>query len=217
MDVNEINFNTTFYHELGHSIAYRLQEDGIEVNHIYLKEELIDYEAFYIGVTKPKEPKGYLYTEEIQKPKYYLINLLYGCIIQQVYLYKNNKYAKFEDCFCELINLKPSGVDDYNKFKNFLIDEKRINEIINYVDDIYIPLLIENINYFTDIFKIKPINMVKNPNSFDWKTFIYIDISKLNNITNHFLIQHRVFYEILLSKIEMVLQQKKTIFRKNKI
>lgn len=140
------------WHEIGHFCIEIINSKPI----IELKIEK-NYDSVWLGVLKNKNIiKIVDLIEDIDQAIFEILSLVSGCVFQIIYLkkYEKKEISFLKDCF----NLKDHGSDDYNKFhtiNNKLKESYSVKKYsLNYIDDEYIKLIIENCSFIEKINKI---------------------------------------------------------------
>jgi hypothetical protein len=140
------------WHEIGHFCIEIINSNPI----IELKIEK-NYDSVWLGGLKNKNIiKIVDLVEDIDQAIFEILSLVSGCVFQIIYFkkYEKKEVSFLKDCF----NRKDHGSDDYDKFhtiNNKLKESYSVKKYsLNYIDDEYIKLIIENCSFIEKINKI---------------------------------------------------------------
>lgn len=188
----------TIIHETGHFIARYLNKkifnSGFGTEKIVIIENNSKNKLDYSGVTVPNRPINYSSSDEIKDFAEYFAVVVYGCIIESIYLNK-----KFEECF----NCKNSGNGDLRQFdfnvnKYFNMITKR--ELTNYIKDNYFIKMKNNQSHFNELFNLKFEELLEYQNG----EYI-VDLKKLEILIRPFLNAHIPYYYSFISDLKRYL------------
>ncbi len=199
--MNIKNLNRVFFHELGHFIAqelnYKIYNVAQGTEEIWIKPLILNKDIDYIAGTKVKKPKGYILKKDkriIDFPIHFIGNVVYGCIIQTLYLKRNEKY-KFEDCFGFP---NKNGSDDVSNFAstNNYFNSKKRREVINFIKNNYIQELENQKRHMDKLFSLNVIDFLNDNYT--------IKLNELRIVLKDFMSEHEKNYSYFIEKIKKI-------------
>ncbi|MFD2915315.1 hypothetical protein [Psychroserpens luteus] len=204
---NIVFLQRTFIHEIGHYVSrvINLKNDkGAGVVQIRLDQiEDKNGEIEYVGGTVPKKPDNYDYHDEIKNQPEFVASNLYGCIFQSLFE-SQDENPKFTECFTPKRdmqrNIRANGCADYKGVYNRMGAQINYN-LIKFVEDDYLPIIIKDFHHFESIFELNVIDFIKAPGK-----IMYIDLNKLETSVSQFIELHSLHYSYFISKINAIIK-----------
>ncbi|MBS9774434.1 MAG: hypothetical protein KGV59_04670 [Tenacibaculum sp.] len=178
-----------FFHEIGHFIAqelnYKLFKVGLGTEKIWIESKRFSNKIDYCGGVRPKKPVDYVDDGEIRKPIHYISNIIYGCIIQTLYLKSKEDY-KFHDCFDYRDDA--NGKSDVEHFASTgkYFDGKIRKKVIEFIKNIYISRLENDKNHLKKLFLLEPTKFIITSKTRRKE----LDLNLLRESMSDFLVEH---------------------------
>ncbi|WP_430408812.1 hypothetical protein [Kordia sp.] len=208
--MNKENLTRVFFHEIGHFIAfelsYKLFNIGLGTEHIWIKPYKLNNYIDYGGGTKPKKPKDYIPRKkgDIENPVHFMAGILYGCLIQTIYLKSITNY-NFSKCFS--FDEEANGKHDVIDFAttHLYFNGKKRKKILDFINNKYIDQLNSDKVHLEKLFKFSPLDF-----AYDFSSEQFLDMELIRKSLKDFLIEHEVHYSFLIKNIEIIKNENNT-------
>ncbi|WP_282056035.1 hypothetical protein [Maribacter luteus] len=200
--MNIDNLKRVFIHEIGHFVSRELNYEhyqiGLGTEQIYIEAHKFPKTIEYTGGATAIKPKGYIDNGEVENPIEYMAVILYGCILQTLYLKSKDDY-EFRICFS--ISNGANGkldAEEFSAMEKYLAGPKR-KKIVEFIETEYLNKLSADQNHLKKLFELDPLKFVEIRNE---RLFVNLDL--LRECLRTFMIEHQEYYSDFINNIKLI-------------
>ncbi|MBO0329844.1 hypothetical protein [[Muricauda] lutisoli] len=200
--MNILNLKRVFIHEVGHFIArelnYKHYKIGLGTEQIYIEPCRLPDTTDYSGGATAIKPKGYIENGEVQNPTEYMAVILYGCVLQTLYL-KSKEDIGFRTCF-NIGNLANGKLDalEFRAMEEYCTGPKR-KKIVEFIEKEYLSNLFTDQNHLKKLFELDPLKFIDNRND-----KLYVNLPLLKQSLEEFMTEHLEYYSVFVKTIKRI-------------